>query len=189
MGNHEYYNSTRTVDEILAEARATCNKLGNVHLLERDAFNLTPTTRLLGCTLWSPLTEKASLRLNDLSKIHLQCAPFRRTLDLETYNAWHLRDRSWLQKELDSADGKRVVVLTHHGPLPLMSGRYKGDPSSSAYVGDLSHLFKEPAVAFASGHVHSNVDTFCNGIRSVSNAMGYPGEDTGYKEDVVIDIS
>ncbi len=101
-----------------------------------------------------------------------------------------MRDVIWLQREIEKAkkDGKRVIVLSHHGPLHVMSGEYIGSPIRSAFVSDLSHLFKDPVIAFASGHVHSNVDVTHNGIRSVSNAMGYPKESTNYKEDVVIHV-
>ena len=69
-----------------------------------------------------------------------------------------------------------------------MAGKFVGSPLNPAFVTNLEHLFRPPAVAFASGHVHSNCDFMVNGIRTVSNAMGYPGEVTGYREDVVIEM-
>jgi len=196
MGNHEYYNSSNlTTDTILTKAREVCSEWNNVHLLERDQFPLDEHVTVLGCTLWSPLNLKTSHYLNDMNKIYVKQVnkkgkTKKKLLDVDTYFGWHVRDVSWLQKTLtEVADsGKKAVVLTHHGPLLDMSGKYKGNAYNSGFVSDLRHLFTPPAIAFASGHVHSNVDVTVNKVRSVSNALGYPGETTGYKEDVVLSL-
>jgi predicted phosphohydrolase len=190
MGNHEYYSSTgTTTDAILEKARQVCAGYENVHLLDRSRVDLDERVSVLGCTLWSLLNAKSATFLNDMRKIHIPDGE-NRLLDRETYNSWHIRDVIWLQRELKqvATDGRKAIVLTHHGPLLDMSGKFKGSRASSAFVSDLRHLFTPPAIAFASGHVHSNVDVEINGIRSVSNALGYPGEVTGYKEDVVIPL-
>lgn len=191
MGNHEYYHNSKTANEILVRAKQVCSQMRNVHLLERESFDLTANTRLLGCTLWSAITKTAAAGLSDMRKIHVykDKRPFRETLDQNTYLAWHARDVLWIQKEMEKAlqDKKKLVVLTHHGPLMEMTGQYAINPLTSAFVSDLKHLFTEPVLAFASGHVHSNVDTTFNKIRSVSNAVGYK-EQTGYRENVVINI-
>lgn len=59
---------------------------------------------------------------------------------------------------------------------------------SSAFATPLERLLCPPVKCWASGHVHSNVDIEINGIRSVSNCRGYPAEDAGYREDVVIAV-
>ena len=203
LGNHEYYSITRTVPEILEKAKEVCGSFKNVHLLERDSYQLTEKTRLLGCTLWSQITEYSSGRLNDFNKIHLKLPRMETSLSdpLETYDKrekisvknyrdWHCRDLFWIEKEISECRkaGMNAVVLTHHAPLKEMSGKYVGSDISSAFTSPLDHLFKPPVIAFANGHVHSNCDILKNNIRCISNARGYPGEDTGYKENVVVDI-
>ena len=193
MGNHEYYNSSKTTDQILQQARSICASLENVHLLERSTYDITDSTRILGCTLWSNMNQFASSCLNDMVKIRVksESSSMKSNLTREEYFKWHVKDVTWLNTELKRCkdEGKEAVILTHHGPLLEMSGKYVGSPLSSAFVSDLKHLFEEPLRAWASGHVHSNVDTCINGVRSVSNAMGYPNEsDVGYKEDVIISI-
>ncbi|KAI8815528.1 Metallo-dependent phosphatase-like protein [Fimicolochytrium jonesii] len=186
LGNHEYYHRYAPVENILAEAEKVAACFQNVHLLERSTFDLTASTRLLGATLWSDIDSYASQRLNDFRTIRDKDGP----LTLERYRQWHKRDVSWLEQELERCrqEGVHAVVLTHHGPCQAMSGKFFGDALNPAFVTNLERLFAPPAIAFASGHVHSNCDLEVNGIRSVSNAKGYPGEATGYKEDVVIDI-
>jgi len=191
MGNHEYYNSSKTVEVILAKARDVCSLFPNVHLLERDTYDITDNTRILGCTLWSMINAYSAKCMNDFEKIKIKNNTAKMALDRPTYVSWHIRDVAWLNSEISKAktEGKKVVVLTHHGALLEMSGQYVGSAISSAFVSDLRHLFCDPVIAFASGHVHSNVDVYLNNIRSVSNALGYPGEKgTEYKENITIDF-
>lgn len=194
MGNHEYYNSNFTAEVTLERTREILSAFDNVFLLERDAHELDDCV-LLGCTLWSSITPYAAYALNDFNKIYIYDSnKIKRQLTREIYLKWHHRDVTWLEKEIykwktmEEEDRKRVVVLTHHAPLEVMSGEYQGSPVSSGFTSSLDHMFEPPVVAFANGHVHSNCDVELNGIRCVSNAMGYPGEKTGYKEDVVVDI-
>ena len=86
MGNHEYYNSSKTVDVILDKARQICFKLKNVHLLERDTFDFEHNdVTVLGCTLWSPINAKTSAIMNDMYKIHIWKEGKRLPLDRFTY--------------------------------------------------------------------------------------------------------
>ncbi len=187
LGNHEYYNVNWTPVEVFtAKAREVCATFDNVHLLERETFDITEKTRILGCTLWSSIDCTAAMGLNDFRMISTN----KGKLTLAEYFMWHSRDVTWLESQLAQCitDGKKAMVLTHHGPCKAMSGRFLGSQLNPAFVTDLERLFRPPVVAFASGHVHSNVDVTVNGIRSVSNALGYPGEVTGYQEGVVVDI-
>jgi hypothetical protein len=218
LGNHEYYHGSRGSQEIKSKVACILRKYGNVHLLDRGSFELTEKTTVLGCTLWSNIEEHACPLINDFKMIHVPLngkkkgsfsgkeggsfgyqGTFSKTrvekdlLELLTrkkYLEWHKRDLSWLEGEIEKLgkEGKDVLVLTHHGPHPVMLGKYEYDPARSAFVSDLSHLFAQPVVAFASGHVHSNCDEFVNGIRTVSNAFGYKNEDLSYRDDVIITV-
>lgn len=187
LGNHEFYNvGSISVEQVIDKARSVCAQLPNVHLLDREAFDITQSTRILGCTLWSAIDRGAAMGLNDFRMISTSTGK----LAPSEYFEWHTRDVAWLERELAQCvtDGKNAVILTHHGPCEAMAGRFLGTYLNSAFVTNLERLFKPPVIAFASGHVHSNCDVYINGIRSVSNALGYAGEDTGFRQDVVIDI-
>lgn len=190
MGNHEYYHSEKTVDQVLAEARQTCLRWNNVHLLEHDKFDLTDKTTVLGCTLWSKVDKSIARAISDTTKIKIKTDGTQgiKRLDVDTMLEWHQRDIDWIRVTLENVkeEGRNAVVLTHHAPLMEMLGTYQSGRLHSAYASDLQNLFKPPLLAWASGHVHSNCDIEYNGIRSVSNTLGYPKEDTGYKKNVVI---
>lgn len=196
IGNHEYYTTDKTTSAILEQARSVCAEFPNVKLLERETVDLTEKTTILGCTLWSLCDKWTSQSLNDFVKIKTErvdggCGKELLPITREIYNAWHRRDVTWLDAEIETqkARGKKVVVLTHHAPLTDMSGIYKGSAISSGFTSDLRYLFRDPVLAFANGHVHSNCDIEYNGIRCVSNAMGYPDEKgVGYVESCVVEI-
>jgi hypothetical protein len=200
MGNHDYYHSKDTVDKIIQKTRDLCKTTSNVHLLERDSFQLTDETVLLGCTLWSNINTHAAIHLNDFKHIHLKVSEelsdpllkwkSKRLLDVNTYQDWHNRDVRWLNYNIEKREntGESVVILTHHAPLKIMGGKYQNNKLDSAFTTDLKGLFKPPVIACCSGHLHANTDVKYNNIRSVSNAMGYENEDTGYRSNVVIDI-
>jgi predicted MPP superfamily phosphohydrolase len=187
-GNHEYYTTdpSRTVNVIDKKIQSICDALENVVFLNNSDTTIGDTL-LLGCTLWSAVENHVVPYMNDFKYIRTQP---NRTVTATDINNWYAVDVEWLETQIKIAKSKnqKTVILTHHGPLPIMSGKYINSPLSSAFVSNLKHLFVEPVVAWCSGHVHSNVDTEVNGIRSVSNAMGYPRESTGYKTDLTIEI-
>lgn len=182
-GNHEFYASQKTVLQIIDQIQVVCNSFTNVFFLNRDTYDLSEHTRLIGCTLWSPIEDHVSL--NDFYKIHTQR---NRKLTAAEYRKWNKMDVEYVVAEVNraKADGKEVIVMTHHGPLSVMGGKYEGNRLSSGFVNQLDYLCADPIKAWISGHVHSNVDTEVNGVRSVSNARGYPGEKTGYKPQVTV---
>ncbi len=69
MGNHEYYSSKHVTQSILQKARNVCSQFPNVKLLERESFDISPNTTIIGCTLWSLANTHTSRSLNDFSKI------------------------------------------------------------------------------------------------------------------------
>lgn len=194
MGNHEYYHRDADVPSILKRARDVCAEMDNVHLLERDTYELSDNTVLLGCTLWSDISDAAAHGMNDFKNIHANIpdktkSRWRFKLKPEMYRFWHWRDVNWIQTTLDelqkNSPEKKAMVLTHHAPHELMAGKYYGSELSSGFSTDLTRLFRPPVICFANGHVHSNCDINVNGIRCVSNALGYPGELTGFKDVTV----
>jgi predicted MPP superfamily phosphohydrolase len=192
LGNHEFYDEHHDVQTIQNQARDVCKQFKNVFLLDRNAFLSTKNTYILGCTLWSAIDDHAAHGINDFRRIKVQSQTDLSTRPLSTrdYLEWHRRDVEWLHMAVEQckSEGRHAVILTHHGPSLKMAGKYLGSTLNPAFVSNLDHLFVYPVIAFASGHVHSNVDTTINGIRSVSNAMGYPGEETMYKNNVLIQI-
>jgi predicted phosphohydrolase len=202
LGNHEFYSKKYSMDQLLQIARNICESFDNVILLDRNHYNITEKTVILGCTLWSNINSYSSYHINDFKNIlvfpkktkysrnNLLNGLSNKNINLtkEIYYEYFKRDVEYLttQIELLEKENKDVIVLTHYAPSLIMNGKYYDSKISSAFATDLNYLFKPPIVAWISAHVHSNIDTKINNIRSVSNCMGYNNEDTGYKEKVII---
>jgi predicted phosphohydrolase len=202
LGNHEFYSKKYSMDQLLQIARNICESFDNVILLDRNHYNITEKTTILGVTLWSDINSYSSYHINDFKNIlifpketkyprnNLLNGLSNRNINLtkELYCEYFKRDVEYLttQIELLEKENKDVIVLTHYAPSLIMNGKYYGNKISSAFSTDLEYLFKPPITVWISAHIHSNIDTKINNIRSVSNCMGYKDEDTGYKEKTIV---
>ncbi len=172
MGNHDYYDNSgsRTMNDILTKARAVCSDFSNVFLLDRSTFDLTKNTRILGTTLWGSIDAHSVDTRQDLNMIHTVDGK----LTNEHYCRAHGVDVSWLKKELEHCrkHKKNAVVLTHHGPCQNM----------------VRHLFRHPAIAYASGQVYGTRLPSPHLSNPMRCATGSIGNHIGYREDVMIEI-
>lgn len=193
LGNHCFYNKKKTYLEILNQIKEVISRFNNIILLNQDTYDISENTTLIGCTLWCDIDPNIQFAINDFRYITLsinKTNDHRESLDIDTYKKWHFSDLEFIKKSIEyfKNTNKKLIILTHHAPSRIMAGKYFNSKYDSAFTNDLEYLFINPIIAFASGHIHSNVDTYINGIRTVSNAYGDNGEDTGYKENVTIEF-
>ncbi|KAJ3145000.1 hypothetical protein HDU89_007612 [Geranomyces variabilis] len=204
MGNHEAYGTSVTrARELLhllcAQVNRNIGKADRVIFLDRTAYDLyvphlSKTITLLGCTLWSRITDE------QMADVAFGLNDFRRTVDWnpEAYLQAHEEDVAWLTGAIDDEArvktpvGREVVVITHHAPLTcgVSHPQFDKSPVSSAFQTDLSRLMQSPPVKlWVFGHTHYCSDQNVNGVRVVSSQMGYPGEagKTGYVTPMVIE--
>lgn len=211
-GNHEAYHSTwpRTrqilqqfEDEVMARREAGDTKLGDLVIMDRQAYRLPGPAHqkvvVLGCSLFSyvPPFAEHSVRsgMND----------FRLTSgwDVAEHNEAHDRDRRWLNEAVTSMEvngdpALQIVILSHWSPTPDPQARdprhgdARRDALASAFATDVTNdpCFRSPKVrAWAFGHTHYNCDFVvareeAMPIRLLANQRGYakdgaPGYDPG----------
>lgn len=180
-GNYEYYNGREAEYEVQPQISKVYDEFENVIFLNRTTWS--PPTRpdlvFLGCTLWTELkiaTWSTTRRLSDFYRIKVQTKPnVKFTPDI--YDAWHKRDRKWLQATLEGLGNKKAVVVTHHVPsFRLSSGKHPFTVMAQCWHAPCDHLVQPPVVAWLFGHSHENVNKKLNGVRCVSNCVGYVGE-------------
>ena len=183
--------------DAIKKERDSGSSLGEFTLLDQTRVDLDANTTILGCTLWSHIpsaaSEEVGLRLNDFRQI--------RQWTVETYNAAHLADATWLDEECAKIRAeepdRRIAVLTHHAPA--MAGtsapRYENEPSNirTAFATDMSSrsCWGPPVKTWAFGHTHFCCDFVRNGVRILSNQRGYEGIETRYssfRDDFVLYI-
>ncbi|HEV7600113.1 MAG TPA: metallophosphoesterase [Bradyrhizobium sp.] len=197
-GNHEFYGCDidRTVEKARALAAGTA-----IHVLQNETCAIGGVT-FAGATLWTDFAingdahrgmAAAGDRMNDFKKIRTG-AYSRRFLPHHAL-ARHLQSRAFLEAEMRRPRGGRLVVVTHHAPVPEMpqaeggSGEDPGlDPS---FRSDLTMLMSpaadegcgalRPADLWIYGHTHESLDVRIGATRVVCNAKGYgpwPPRDT-----------
>jgi hypothetical protein len=135
-GNHEFYG--QAFDQTRIQLR---NAAAGMHIkfLDNDTVDFGGV-RFLGATMWTDyllecnrtqrqLMENAELRLNDHRVIRTQDGVFTAARALEE----HELSREWLQRQLDTPDKEKMIVVTHHGHHALsVHPRYAGDQTNAA---------------------------------------------------------
>lgn len=219
-GNHEGYgvDVDRTVEKAMEAARNT-----NVVVLADRAVAIGDTV-FAGATLWTDFDlfgdprramAVAGARLNDYRRIRVKgyAERFQPCHALVRHGA----SRAFIESELRTPRAGKLAIVTHHAPVPEISGPSASDRIEemvdddtmlgAAYRSDLRTLMSpqpaadgraalHPADLWIHGHTHESVDRTVGATRIVSNAKGYgpwpPRElvwdNPSFDENLVIEI-
>jgi len=189
-GNHEYYDGD--FEPVQSAMRAAAG--GGVELLDCTRV-VIGGVRFLGCTLWtdyslSPPSERpavieASRKLNpDYQKIRHGARDFAP----EDAIALCARHRAWLVAALGEPFPGKTVVITHFAPhRRSIAPAFANHRANPAFVIDLDEAMGRPAL-WIHGHTHTFFDYRVRGTRVVCNPRGYPGEETGFRPDLTVEI-
>lgn len=190
-GNHEYYNGH--LQNTLGKMRAASN--GHVKVLEQEVA-IVSGVRFLCATAWTDYRatgmelaakNKAIDSMNDFRKI--RCENYRRSR-IKDFEDIALETRSWFKSELEEKFDGPTVVVTHHAPLLKSVERNSAlSPALYAcYANAWDDLFTSQPALWIHGHSHAAVDYMHRNTRVVCNPKGYPGQNTGYQDNLVITI-
>lgn len=97
--------------------------------------------------------------------------------------------REWMKKRLlESFEGK-TVVITHNAPLVSCLINKEGmGHLDAAYANDWLAFLDSKVDLWIFGHAHDAVDSEVKGTRLISNSKGYPQQETGFKEGLLVEI-
>jgi predicted phosphodiesterase len=172
-GNHEFYQAGR--EQLQKILKRATSRLKNVYWLDNDmAFSFTERysvrKRVLGTTLWFPLSDGPKHLMNDFTAIP--------NLEDWVYDE-NRKAVEFLSKELQEGD----VVVTHHLPSPLCTHpKYAGSSLNCFFMTDLTKLIEErkPAL-WLHGHTHDSMNLQIGSTRVVCNPFGYLGHELNPK--------
>ncbi|CDM42348.1 MULTISPECIES: metallophosphoesterase [Pseudomonadaceae] len=191
-GNHEFYGGHLTWT--LEKLRAAQDD--RVRVLDRDELILAGV-RFLGATMWTDFEAtgnphiaafSAQTALNDFRQIRAENYRRIRPADLI---ARSVQTKDWLRDRLAEPFDGPTVVITHHAPTlrSLQGNPHAGTDLDAAFANRWEDLMGSDHVAlWVHGHSHTAVDYELAGTRVVSNPRGYPGEETGFCPDLVIEV-
>lgn len=197
LGNHEYYNETKSYSQLNKEFRKYLNNFNNVILLDKEIF-LLDDILIVGCTFWSNIDHRVENYINDFTHIKM----FDKNnnfvnLTIEEYQSLHYRDKEFLSNcILDSF--QNIIIITHY-PLTQHNTshpKYNKDPVwMKNYFSneiDFNKFFNvnDKNIVCISGHTHYSFDFVKNNIRFISNQFGYKDEikQSNIKIDGVFDL-
>ena len=102
-----------------------------------------------------------------------------------------VQTKDWLRMKLSEPFDGPTVVITHHAPTlrSLQDNPHAGTDLDAAFANRWDDLMGRDNVAlWVHGHSHTAVEYDVAGTRVVSNPRGYPGEETGFCPDLVIEV-
>ncbi len=203
-GNHEFYQNRKdrshTWESTLVDCRAAADHTdkvmkGEATFLEDSAVEYEGV-RFIGATLWTdmklygddPLVPwQVSSALNDYYSIYSDLeTPL--TTDQSIYR--HGVSREFITNALRQPFDGPTVVLTHHAPSWLsVPEEFRGDKVSAGYASRLEELILDTKpVLWVHGHTHTPFDYMIGETRIVCNPKGYPGENTGFNPNLIIEV-
>jgi len=204
-GNHDYYRSSLASERKMVEIV----EASGGHFLQKTVLR-HGATRLLCATLWTDYElfgdradamMVAEQLMNDhrfierdepdpSSDLEVLLPPLiERLVSAGDLLALHRKHRAWLEGELvkshpDGEDGQ-TIVITHHGPHPLVAGAI--DRLTPAFHSDLTDVFSAYDIdAWFFGHSHRHHREVIEGCDVRNISIGYPDErfnQLGYLED------
>jgi len=174
-GNHEYYQSEWTMDELFRAMRFEAEG-SQVHVLDRDSVEIGGI-RFLGTTLWTDLQDKpfhgieCGVLGSDSAWIQVSDGD-----GLSTHMAQRMfeTNRAWLTSELEKPFAGKTVVVTHHAPSGRsLHAQFKGNPWNACFITDMEALMGDRVALWVHGHTHNSFDYRVKGTRVVCNPRGY----------------
>lgn len=156
-GNHDYGGLREEaafldIDQKITELAA---KIGNITFLNRKAVEYEGRI-ILGCTLWTHTTFVTNKRV-------------------ETENIRHAGDMQFIEKMLNRAQDKEVIVMTHHLPsycLIAPNMRAAFSTKLCRWASHSDYLIRAPVSTWICGHSHIVHDAHVGDVRVLINANG-----------------
>ena len=186
-GNHEFYKGH--IDHTLRKMREAAAP--HVHVLENQVW-IYNQTRFLVSTAWTDFSSTGDVLaassmcrrwMNDFKVIRAE-ERFRRLRPEDVIKRNHIA-YDFLFSELAKPFDGKTAVITHHCPVPEVSGEKHDGHLCAAYT-NCWHALVEKADLWIFGHTHRSVDVTVGRCRVVSNPRGYPYENTGFDSNLVI---
>lgn len=193
VGNHEYYNKTKTIKETNDFLHEYFTKFSNISFLNNN-YEIYENYCFIGTTLWSQITDPV-YEINDVHNIP--------NFDYIQYNGLNKICIDFLESILQNnvvgnIDSKKYIVITHHVPsYSLIDVKYKTidmTPYNQWFYCDMNDFIeknKDKIECWIYGHTHtpSNSTMTINKIPFLCNPIGYPNENKlkDFDKSIIID--
>lgn len=199
-GNHDYYGDSIWKSNERMETQAEQSSYDIRMLL--PGVTEVAGTRIIGAPLWTDyrlrqkegdnweIRHACESAMNDHKRIRWGFGNFRRVSshDLATLHKEH---KAFIEKELKTPFDGPTLVMTHHAPSE-QSLKFNNKPEliDHAYASNLEDMILDYAPEiWIHSHTHNREDYEIGPCRVLSNAKGYPGQETGFDPLAVFEIT
>lgn len=179
-GNHAYYGTS--FDRANNEFARIAADVGNFHYLNNDTVTVDGQ-RFVGTTLWFPDGPTNSFMKRGLNDFFC----------IKNFESIVYEENKKAVDFLNNTVKYNDVVLTHHLPSPECVADYYRHGLRSGlnifYVCDMTNLIlsRQPKL-WVHGHGHTRKETMIGNTRITCNPLGYPREQSGYEERLIIEV-
>jgi predicted phosphodiesterase len=188
-GNHEFYSNKKNYNELNFDYYLKFKeRYKNVFYLNDESVPLNENVNVYGTVLWTvppfSTTAEAKMFINDYNYITYFNKVQNKSVGLDINFVKELSREAFTQLEtyLNKTD-KKTIIMTHFPPI--QSGTI--EPSqleknsilnlySSWQDNTLDKLNLKNVFLWISGHTHWSYDFEKNGVRFISNQLGYKNE-------------
>ena len=194
MGNHDYWpQGDLTIKKGGDKCNAMLHDMGlhNVKVLDCDTYE-DGEFLFVGCTLWTDMNDLDPFTMYNMTN----CMRYDGKIAYETGGSigyskftsekWiqtFFKHRDYLKIIAEQNKDKKLIVLTHHLPLRILSDpRYSMTDSDGYYSSDLSDfILDNPHIKmWFYGHTHFQYDKMFEQCRMLNNCVGYESEHNEY---------
>lgn len=178
MGNHNFYHSS--VSQTLDTMKQIEDKISNLHWLRVDYPFIKDGQRFIGDITWfeeQPDNICYQGQLNDFRLI-------------KNFTPWVYEEFKKTKKYLNDNVTSNDIIVVHHIPsYSLVHPTYRNSSLNRFFIGNIDDIIKEknPKLVLY-GHSHLFYDTVLYNTRCIINPFGYPNENTGYNDKLILDI-
>jgi len=184
-GNHEYYGynyegASKTIKEYLPH---------NVYLLDNETFTHNGWN-FICCTLWTDFRNENALEMMEAECVMNDYKTIRIGSNYRKLNAndtlkFHKQSKEYILNQLQSLS-ENVFVISHHAPSYQSVPEQFKKHANGAYCSNLDDLIiQHPQLKYwIHGHTHTFFDYQIKHCRVICNPGGYPGQDTGFNENL-----
>jgi Icc-related predicted phosphoesterase len=194
LGNHEFYG--QKLQKLIKELQELADGT-NIRLLENEQCSIGEVV-FLGATLWTdfglngnPVVSEvvAQTGMNDYRRI--RTLPRYSRLRTSDTRRLHRQSRQWLEDQVFSLKGRKVVVVSHHAPSrESIPPAFDGDACNPAFASDMSRFIVESeARLWVHGHIHCCCDYTVGKTRVIANPRGNPTEpQTEFDPALIVEV-
>lgn len=203
-GNHEYYIKKKNYNELLFDYKYKIGeRYKNIYCLDNNFVSLDEDINVYGSTFWThppfSTTYDAKLYINDYNWITYFKKGIDHVVDLDISYVRQLSDESFnnLKTYLNQTN-KKTIIMTHFPPTrtgtshPIYLSEKRAANNYFAWPDDTLQNFElRNVLTWVSGHTHWSYDFVKDGVRIISNQLGYKSEfgATGLDENGVFIIN